>query len=86
VAARKPAKSLNATRLESVRHVSLQAIRSQTGKEVRLALGTVWIVIVPAEMLGVDSGLGYANLNARDRLGYPEMMTINHLSPTRSST
>jgi hypothetical protein len=24
------------------------------------ALGVAWIVIVPAEMLGVDSGLGYA--------------------------
>jgi ABC-type nitrate/sulfonate/bicarbonate transport system permease component len=33
-------------------------------------------VIVPAEMLGVDSGLGYAILDARDRLDYPELMAI----------
>jgi NitT/TauT family transport system permease protein len=32
-----------------------------------------WIVLVPAEMLGVDSGLGYAVLNARDRLDYGEL-------------
>jgi NitT/TauT family transport system permease protein len=70
------AKSLNATRLETVRHVYLPAIRSQTGTGIRLALGTAWIVIVPAEMLGVDSGLGYAILDARDRLDYPELMAI----------
>lgn len=70
------AKSLNATRLETVRHVYLPAIRSQAGTGFRLALGTAWIVIVPAEMLGVDSGLGYAILDARDRLDYPELMAI----------
>ncbi|HVR79967.1 MAG TPA: ABC transporter permease [Acidimicrobiia bacterium] len=70
------AKSLNATRLETVRHVFLPAIRSHVGTGIRLALGTAWIVIVPAEMLGVDSGLGYAILDARDRLDYPELMAI----------
>jgi len=70
------AKSLNATRLETIRHVYLPAIRSQAGTGFRLALGTAWIVIVPAEMLGVDSGLGYAILDARDRLDYPELMAI----------
>jgi NitT/TauT family transport system permease protein len=33
-------------------------------------------VIVPAEMLGVDSGLGYAILDARDRLDYSELMGV----------
>lgn len=70
------ARSLNATRLETVRHVYLPAIRSQIGTGVRLALGTAWIVIVPAEMLGVDSGLGYAILDSRDRLAYPELVAI----------
>lgn len=70
------AKSLSATRLETVRHVFLPAIRSHVGTGIRLALGTAWIVIVPAEMLGVDSGLGYAILDARDRLDYPELMAI----------
>jgi NitT/TauT family transport system permease protein len=39
----------------------------------RLALGVAWIVLVPAEMLGVDSGLGYAILNARDQLNYSSL-------------
>ncbi|MGH8870748.1 MAG: ABC transporter permease [Acidimicrobiia bacterium] len=70
------ARSLNATRFETVRHVFLPAIRGHIGTGIRLALGTAWIVIVPAEMLGVDSGLGYAILDARDRLDYPELMAV----------
>lgn len=37
-------------------------------------VGLAWIILVPAEMLGVDSGLGYFILNARDRLAYAELM------------
>ena len=43
---------------------------------VRLALGIAWVVIVPAEMLGVSSGVGYEILNARDRLAYDEMLVV----------
>jgi NitT/TauT family transport system permease protein len=68
--------SLGATRWELVKSVLLPAIRPHLGTGVRLALGTAWIVIVPAEMLGVDSGLGYAILDARDRFDYPELMGI----------
>lgn len=70
------ARSLNATRTEILRTVYLPAIRSHIGTGVRMALGTAWIVIVPAEMLGVDSGLGYAVLDARDRLHYGELMAV----------
>jgi NitT/TauT family transport system permease protein len=31
------------------------------------------VVLVPAEMLGVDSGLGYFVLSTRDRLDYSEL-------------
>jgi NitT/TauT family transport system permease protein len=41
---------------------------------IRLAIGIVWIVLVPAEMLGVSEGLGYFILDTRDRLAYPELM------------
>ena len=41
---------------------------------VRLAIGIIWIVLVPAEMLGVSAGLGYFILDARDRLAYNELM------------
>ncbi|HEV8535375.1 MAG TPA: ABC transporter permease [Candidatus Limnocylindria bacterium] len=40
---------------------------------LRLALGVAWIVLVPAEMLGVRSGLGYFVLDTRDRFAYDEL-------------
>jgi NitT/TauT family transport system permease protein len=68
--------SLSATQWEMVRAVYVPAIRAHIATGVRVALGVAWIVIVPAEMLGVDSGLGYAILDARDRLDYPELMGV----------
>jgi NitT/TauT family transport system permease protein len=41
---------------------------------VRLAIGVLWIVLVPCEMLGVSAGLGYFILDTRDRLAYAELM------------
>jgi hypothetical protein len=38
--------------------------------------GRAWIIVVPAEMLGVDWGLGCAVLNTRDRLAYGELMAM----------
>ena len=69
----KVARSLGATPFEHVRTVVLPGVRPQVVTSVRLALGVGWIVLVPAEMLGVDSGLGYAVLNARDRLDYGQL-------------
>jgi NitT/TauT family transport system permease protein len=40
---------------------------------IRLALGVAWIVLVPAEFLGVTSGLGYAINDARDTLSYDRL-------------
>ncbi len=62
--------SLGATAGESLRFVTVPAVRGHVLTALRLALGVAWIVLVPAEMLGVDSGLGYAVLNARDQLNY----------------
>jgi len=62
--------SLGATSSESLRLVTVPAVRGHVLTALRLALGVAWIVLVPAEMLGVDSGLGYAVLNARDQLDY----------------
>jgi NitT/TauT family transport system permease protein len=69
-------RSLGATRGEQLRTIVLPGIRAHLATGVRVALGTAWIVIVPAEMLGVDSGLGYAILDARDRLRYDELMGV----------
>jgi NitT/TauT family transport system permease protein len=65
------ARSLGANRREQLFLVTAPAVRATVLTAVRLALGVAWIVLVPAEMLGVDSGLGYAVLNARDQLDYP---------------
>ncbi len=43
---------------------------------LRLALGIAWIVLVPAEFLGVSSGLGYLINDARDTMEYDNLMAI----------
>lgn len=70
------ARTLGATAPEQIRTVVLPSIRPYVMTGVRLALGIAWVVIVPAEMLGVSSGLGYEILNARDRLAYDEMLVV----------
>ena len=67
------ARSLGATRREELLHVTVPAVRGNVLTSLRLALGVAWIVLVPAEMLGVDSGLGYSVLNARDQLDYSRL-------------
>ncbi|MFC3378243.1 ABC transporter permease [Rugamonas sp. CCM 8940] len=68
------ARSLSATRRETILHVILPGITAEVLTGVRLAIGIIWIVLVPAEMLGVSAGLGYFILDARDRLAYSELM------------
>jgi NitT/TauT family transport system permease protein len=68
------ARSLSATRSETVLRVVLPGITADILTGVRLAIGIIWIVLVPAEMLGVSAGLGYFILDARDRLAYNELM------------
>lgn len=41
---------------------------------LRLAIGIAWIVLIPAEYLGVSSGLGYIINDARDTLEYDRLM------------
>jgi NitT/TauT family transport system permease protein len=43
---------------------------------IRLALGVAWIVLVPAEFLGVSSGLGYLINDARDTMEYDRLMAM----------
>ena len=70
------AKSLGATPIEILKTIVIPGIRPHVLTGIRLALGVAWIVIVPAEMLGVDSGLGYQILNARDQLDYALLAAI----------
>lgn len=81
IAARDPrwvemSKSLGATGWETLWSVTIPAIRGHVLTGVRIALGIAWLVLVPAEMLGVREGVGYAILDARDRLAYPEIMAL----------
>lgn len=41
---------------------------------LRLSVGISWIILVPAEMLGVPDGLGYYILDTRDRFRYDQLM------------
>ena len=70
------ANSLCATRWETVMRIIVPAIVAHALTGIRLAIGIVWIVLVPAEMLGVSAGLGYFILDTRDRLAYSELMAV----------
>lgn len=65
--------SLAATRVEMLVHIYLPGIAAHVLTGLRLATGILWIVLVPAEMLGVSAGLGYLILDTRDRLDYAEL-------------
>jgi len=68
------AKSLAATRWETLTRVIIPGVLGNVLTGLRLAIGITWIVLVPCEMLGVQAGLGYFILDTRDRLAYPELM------------
>ena len=70
------AKSFGASTWERLVHVVVPGIRANVLTGIRLALAVSWIVLVPAEMLGVDSGLGYSILNSRDQLAYDQLAAI----------
>jgi NitT/TauT family transport system permease protein len=59
-----------------VTRIIIPAIVTHALTGIRLAIGIVWIVLVPAEMLGVSAGLGYFILDTRDRLAYSELMAV----------
>lgn len=70
------ARSLCATCLETILKVIVPSILGHVLTGLRLAVGIAWIVLVPAEMLGVRAGLGYYILDTRDRLAYSELVAV----------
>ncbi|KAB2312245.1 ABC transporter permease subunit [Betaproteobacteria bacterium SCN2] len=70
----KVARNLGANPVQMVTKIIMPAIAFDIFSGIRLALGVAWIVLVPAEYLGVTSGLGYAIEDARETLSY------NHLT------
>lgn len=72
----KVAKNLGAKPWHMVTQIILPAIMFDILTGVRLALGVAWIVLVPAEFLGVTSGLGYSIADARETLSYDHLTAI----------
>jgi NitT/TauT family transport system permease protein len=66
----KVARNLGANRLHILRTIIFPAIAFDIFSGLRLALGVAWIVLVPAELLGVTSGLGYSIRDARETVDY----------------
>lgn len=60
--------------LELFRRVVLPACLPQIITSLRLALGIAWMVIVAAEMIAVDSGLGYLIMDARNANYYDRVV------------
>ena len=70
------ARTLGANEWKLVRMVILPAVVPDMLTGLRLAVGLAWVVLVPAEMLGVSNGLGYYILDTRDRFNYGELMAV----------
>ena len=69
-------RSLSASRVELLWEIIVPGVLGHLLTGTRLAIGVLWIVLVPCEMLGVSAGLGYYILDARDRLAYSELMAM----------
>jgi NitT/TauT family transport system permease protein len=60
------AQNFGLSQLAIVRRVLFPAVLPQMLSSLRLALGVCWIVVVAAEMIAVDSGLGYLIIDSRN--------------------
>jgi len=70
------ARNLGGSPVAVLAAVVIPAVAQDILTGVRLALGVAWIVLVPAEFLGVTSGLGYAINDARDTLSYDRLAAL----------
>lgn len=59
---------------ELFRHVVFPAATPAIITSLRLALGIAWMVIVAAEMIAVDSGLGYMIMDSRNANNYERVV------------
>lgn len=72
----KVARNLGAKPVQMLTRIIIPAITFDVLSGIRLALGVAWIVLVPAEYLGVTSGLGYAIEDARETLSYHHLTAM----------
>jgi NitT/TauT family transport system permease protein len=68
------AQNFGLTGFELFRRVIFPACLPQIVISLRIALGIAWLVIVAAEMCGIESGLGYQILDARNASNYPRVV------------
>jgi len=68
------AKTMGAMDIGILRKIIIPAAVPDMLTGLRLAVGVSWIILVPAEMLGVPDGLGYFILDTRDRFRYDQLM------------
>jgi NitT/TauT family transport system permease protein len=60
------ARNFGLSRVQLFRRVILPATLPQILTGIRIALGVAWLVVVAAEMIAVNSGLGYLIIDARN--------------------
>lgn len=72
----KVARNLGAKPWHMLTQIIIPAIAFDVLTGIRLALGVAWIVLVPAEFLGVRSGFGYSIADARESLAYDDLMAM----------
>ncbi len=68
--------NLGASRWHTLTQIILPAISFDIFTGIRAAIGVAWIVLVPAEFLGVTSGLGYSIADARETLSYDHLVAM----------
>lgn len=62
------AANFNYSRLEVIKNIVIPAIIPDVTTAFRLTLAVAWLVVVAAEMIAVQSGLGYLILDSRNAL------------------
>jgi len=72
----KVADSLGGTTRTKIRKVVIPGVVPDMLTGLRLSIGWLWILLVPAEYLGVNSGMGYFILNARQQFSYAEIPAV----------
>jgi NitT/TauT family transport system permease protein len=71
---RRSAMNFGVEGLDAARRVIFPASLPAILTSIRIAVGIAWVVVVAAEMLGVESGLGYLVLDARNQLRYDRVV------------
>ena len=71
---RRSAMNFGVRGVDLARRVLLPATLPAIFTALRIAVGIGWVVVVAAEMLGVESGLGYLVLDARNQLRYDRVV------------